>query len=88
MSGNLEAQPGDTEEKVLRRIVVIYRFTGDVWFEPAMPESEGASPVNGLALTNQPLRRHFTSRGNGGPVGKTTTQCALLRRASPKPGPP
>src|SRR5262245_4679417 len=62
-SADLEAQCGDTEEEVLRSIVVNNGHLGNEGLELAMPECEGAGPVNGFTLSNQAPCCHLTSSG-------------------------
>jgi len=60
-SAHFEAQRGDTEEEVLRSIVVRNGDLGNEGLQAAMPEREGAGPVNGFSLINQALCCHLTS---------------------------
>ena len=59
----LKAQPDSTEEEVLRGIVVRNGDLRNEGLEAAMPECEGAGPVNGFTLSNQAPCCHLTSSG-------------------------
>ena len=75
-SAGLQARCGDAEEEVLRSIVVCNGDLRNEGLEPAMPECEGAGPVNGFTLINQATRCHFTS-----PDGDPAVEDNVITRA-------